>query len=291
MKRIIKYLFLAFLLCATFSHVYALEVSKSDLTIEKGGNEKIELYANSESELTSVTFTLVYSTYDIPASFYVASGASDSNPNGIKHTITFDEAKSGKILLGTIEISVKGNASDTIGSVNIHTASGKTTSDETINLSNRTVNIKVGTSNEQPTTTTTTTTTTAAVTEVDKNLLESIDSKIVKIILKNDQFDYTVKVDETVAELDLKPVAKDKDTKIEISSQKLSELKDNKITITAKNGDIEQVYNITVATKEDVIVIDKEEFNEDKSYKGKWIVVSIILIVALLLSMLFNRKK
>ncbi len=289
MKRIIRYLLTVFLLFTTFSHVYALEVSKSDLTIEKGGSEKIELYANSESELSSVTFTLVYSTYDIPASFYVVSGASDSNPNGITHTISFDEAKSGKILLGTIEISVKRNASDTVGSVNIHTASGKTAEGETVNLNNRNINIKVGASQEEPTTTTTTTT--KAVTEIDKNLLEKIDSKIVKITLKKDQFDYTVKVNETIDELDLKPIAKDKDTKIEISSQKLSELKDNKITITAKNGEIEQVYNITINTKEDVIVIDKEEFNEDKSYKGKWIVVSIVLVVALLLSMLFNRKK
>ena len=44
-------------------------------------------------------------------------------------------------------------------------------------------------------------------------------------------------------------------------------------------------------SKEDAIVIDKEEFNEDKSYKGKWIVVSIILIIGLLGSMLLNRGK
>ncbi len=287
MKRIIKYLFATFLMFATFSHVYALEVSKSDLTIEKGGSDTVELYANTESEISSVTFTLVFSTYDIPANFSTASGVTDSNPNGITHTLKFDEAKSGKVLLGTVDISVKNNATDTVGSVNIHTASAKTTSDETINLSARNINIKVGTKEEpkqeepkeEPK-------------EVDKNLLDKIESKLVKIELKKNVFDYSVYVEKDTEELDLKPIAKDKDTKVDITSQKISELKDNKIIITAKNGDITQSYNIRVNIKEvEQITIDKEEFKEDKSYKGKWIVISILLIIALILSMLFNKNK
>ena len=291
MKRIIKYLFATFLLFATFSHVYALEVSKSDLTIEKGGSDTIELYANTESEITSVTFTLVFSTYDIPANFSATSGATDTNPNGITHTIKFDEAKSGKVLLGTIQVSVKSNASDSVGTVNIHTASAKTTEDETVSLNARNINIKVGTPQPEPKQEEPKTEPTTKPKEVDKNLLDKIESKIVKIELKKDVFDYNVNISDDVEELDLKPIAKSEDTKIEISTQKISELKDKKIVITAKNGDTTQIYNIKVNKKQiEQITVDNEKFKSDKSYKGKWIIVSIVLIVALIISMLFSKK-
>jgi len=288
MKRIIKYFFVIFLLFSFIVKANALEVSKNDITIEKGGSDNIELYANVEEEVISVTFTLVYSTYDIPASFNVASGASDTNPNGITHTVVFNEAKSGKILLGTVNISVKNYPTDMVGSVNIHTASAKTSSEEKINLDAQNINIKVGTATEEPKKEEKK----EEPKEVDKNLLDKIESKIVKIELKKDVFDYTVNVKKEIDELDLKPIAKSEDTKIDISSQKISELKDGKIVITTKNNDTEQVYNIKVNVKEeDQITIDKDEFKADKSYKGKWIIVSIILIVALIISMLFARKK
>lgn len=288
MKRLTKYVFAVFLLLITFTRVNALEVSKSDVTIEKGGSENVQLFANVNEDIISVTFTLVFSTYDIPAGFTPASGASDTNPNGITHTIVFNEAKSGKVLLGTVNVSAKYNATDVVGTVNIHTASAKKTNEDVINLNAQNINIKIGTpqvepkqddKKEEPK-------------EVDKNLLDKIESKLVKLELKKDVFDYSIMIEDDIEELDLKPIAKDEKTKIEISNQKIKELKDGKIIITAKNGDTEQIYNINVTTKKDEpVVIDKEEFEADKSYKGKWIVVSILLIIALLISMIFSRKK
>jgi len=288
MKRIIKYVFTVFLLLVTITKVNALEVSKGEVTIQKGGSENIELYANTTEDIISVTFTLVFSTYDMPASFTPASGASDTNPNGITHTVVFNEAKNGKVLLGTVNVSAKYNATDTVGTVNIHTASAKKSNGESVNLNARNINIKIGTPIEEPKQDDKK----EEPKEVDKNLLDRIESKLVKIELKKDVFDYSIMIDDDIEELDLKPIAKDEKTKIEISSQKIKELKDNKIVITTKNGDTEQIYNIKVATKkEEPVVIDKEEFRADKSYKGKWIVVSIVLIIALLISMIFSRKK
>ena len=287
MKRM-KYLITIFLLLISFSRVYALEVSKNDLTIERGKNDTVELYANVEKEVVSVTFTLVYSTYDIPANYAPASGVSDANPNGIRHELTFTEAKSGKILLGNININVVGNPKDTVGSVNIHTASAKDSNGEIISLNAQNINVRVGTQVEEPK-------------EepkreepkvIDKNMLEKIESELVNIKLKENVFDYEVSIKDDVLELDLKPIAKDEGTSIDISSQKISELENNTIVITTKNGDTEQKYNIKVNIKDkDEIIVDKTEFEDDKSYKGKWIVISIVLIVALIISMLFSRKK
>ena len=275
----LKYLFGLFLLLITFSKVNALELSKSDLTIEKGSKDSVELYANVDKDVISVTFTLVYSTYDIPANYVPAVGVTDTNPNGITHEVVFDEAKSGKILLGNVNINVVNNPKDTVGTVNIHTASAKDTSGEIITLKAKNINIKVGTPVEETK-------------EVDKNLLDKIESNIVTIKLKKDTFDYSVSINDDIEELDLKAVAKDESTTIDISTQKISELENNTIVITAKNGSIEQKYNIKVNIKDkNEIIIDKTEFIQDKSYKGKWIIISIILVASLIISMSFSRKK
>lgn len=287
MKKRIKYLFIIFLLLVASTKVQALEVSKNDLTLEKGGHENIELYVNTENNITQVDFTLVFSTYDIPANFFPADGLSDGNPNGIKHSITFSEAKTGKILLGSISISVRNNATDKSGTVNIHTASAKTETGETINLKVQNINVKVGTPQvtaEKPKE------------EIDKNLLDKIESNLVKIELKKDVFEYNVDIKEGLEELDLKPVAKDSKSKIDISTQKISELKDKSIIITVKNDDVEQKYIIKVNVKENTkkesnIEVDKEEFKADKSYKGKWIIMIVILGVIFVANLFINKKK
>ena len=287
MKKRIKYFFVAFvLLVIPFINVLALSVSKNDLTIEKGSNNEIELYANTESEIISVSFTLVYSTYDIPANFTPADGFNDANPNSINHEIIFDKAKTGKILLGTIKINVKMEPKATIGTINLHTAKAKTKDGETINLNNQSINVKVGTPVEEPKE------------EPKSALLTKIESKIVNIELKENTYEYTVDIDSKVEELDLKGIAEDSDATVEITTQKIKELKDNKIIITVKNGDAEKKYTINIVIKEDKkvkkdnkITIDNSKFEENKNYKGKWIVISIILIIILMVSLVLSRKK
>ena len=287
MKKRIKYFFVAFvLLVIPFINVLALSVSKNDLTIEKGGNNEIELYANTESEVISVSFTLVYSTYDIPANFTPADGFNDANPNSINHEIIFDKALTGKILLGTIKINVKMEPEVSAGTVNLHTAKAKTKDGETINLNNQSINVKVGTPVEEPKE------------EPKSALLTKIESKIVNIELKENTYEYTVDIDSKVEELDLKGIAEDSDATVEITTQKIKELKDNKIIITVKNGDAEKKYTINIVIKEDKkvkkdneITIDNSKFEENKSYKGKWIFISIILIIILMVNLVLSRKK
>ena len=290
MKKRINYFFVVFLLLISITKVNALSVSKNDITIEKGGNDTIELYANTEQEVTSVSFTLVYSTYDIPANFMVNPGYTDTNPNGITHNVIFNENKSGKIQLGTISISVKNFPNDTAGSISIHTASAKTADGNTINLNNQTINVKIGTPvPEEPKQEEK-----KEEVKIDTNLLDKIESKIVKIGLIKDQFEYTITIDKDIKELDLKPIAKDEKTEIEIKTQKISELEDNKLLIKTKLNDIEQVYTFNIKIKEknqiDKSIIDKGEFKENKSYKGKWLIMIVLLVLAFVANILLNRK-
>ena len=304
MKKVGRFIFLCMILCLFINRVNALSVSKNNITIDKGGSENIELYANSDKEINKVEFTLIYMSNDVPASFIINNNYSDSNPNGIKHTISLGDAKSGKILLGTININVKSNPTEKGGSVNIHSAKGYTTDGEVVNLNSQSINVTIGTpvneqeevkeevKKEEPKEEPKEEKKEEEKKEIDKNLLDKIESNLVKIELKKDVFEYTVIIDKEIKELDLKPVAKDKDTKVEISSQKIDEIKDNKIVITASNGDIKQEYIIKLSEKEDIVVtIDKDKFKEDNSYKGKWIGVSIVLVVILMVGFVLTKKK
>lgn len=280
MKRSINYVVIVLLLLIIpLINVSALSVSKNDLTIEKGGHESVELSTDTEKNIISVKFTLVYTTYDIPGNFSPAEGFNDTDPNGITHEIIFDKPQTGKIVIGSININVLSNAKVSAGTVNIHTATAKTTEGEVINLNNQNINIKIGTPVKE---------------EPKSALLSKIESKLVNIELTKDIFEYNITIDSNVKELDLKAVPKDENAKVEISTQKVEEIQDNKIIITVKNGTEEKKYTINVTIKEkkdNKIVIDKNKFKEDKSYKGKWIIISIFLIVALMVSLILSRKK
>ena len=278
-KRINYFIITLLLLVFPFIKVNAISVTKNDLTIEKGGRETVELYTETESKIISVTFTMVYSTYDIPAYFAPAEGFNDTNPNGITHEIIFNEAKTGKITIGTITIDVVNNPKDLNGTVNVHTIKAKTADGNILTLKDQNINVKVGTPVKE---------------EPKSALLSKIESKLVNIELKKDVFEYTININKDVKELDLKGIPEDEKAKVEISTQKIEEIKDKKIIIIVKNGDEEKKYTININIKEkndNKIVIDKEEFKENTSYKGKWIIISIVLIIILMVTLVLSKKK
>ena len=142
MKKIFLILFLTFTVILPLK-VNALSVSNNNLTIEPKENKTIDLYANVETEITEVNFTLIYTSYDVPGYFNVESGLTDSN-GGINHKITLATPQTGKIKLGTVKINVVSNPTVNSGSVNIHSAKAITTTGETITLNNQIINVTVG---------------------------------------------------------------------------------------------------------------------------------------------------
>lgn len=265
-------------------NVYALDIdNKNELTIESGKNETINLTTNVDYEVKEIKFTLVYTTYDIPAYFNVASGLTDSNPNGIVHKISFNEPVSGEIDLGTISVKVVNYPTVNNGTITLHSASATTTDGEVITLKSQTINVNIGTKQEKV----------EEVKKVEtKNMLDKIESDIVKINIKEDVYEYTVKIKDSIKELDLKPIAKDSNYKVEISNQKIDEIKDNKITIKVSNEDVSEEYIINIKQiKSEEVKIDKEESNTEYKYKGKWVVMIIILSVVLFIGIVLMKKK
>lgn len=286
MKKRILLLFLL-LVVALPINVKALSVDKNSLTIEKGNSENINLSTQIDKEITEIQFTLVYTSYDVPAYFNVEPGLTDSNPNGIVHKISFPTPISGNIKLGTIRIDVVNNPKITVGTVNIHSAKATTITGETINLDAQTINATIGTPVE-----TKNETDDEKEVEQKKNLLEKIESEIVNIELKENTYEYKVKIKEDIEELDLKAITKNENYKVEISNQKIAELKDNQIIITVSDGDYKEEYKITVSKINiEEIEVDDEEFQSTYKYKGKWVVLIIILSIVLFIGLVLTKKK
>jgi len=332
MKKRIKYISIVFLMLIFCSKVEAFSVSKNILTINEGESETVELYADvGDNSVNKIVFLFVRDSYDVATTFNPVGGINDSHGNTSTHTLTFNEAKTGRILLGTIIVSVHKNPAIIATEARAMNGVATTTDGESINLKLARINININkvtptTNNNEtaittttttttttkvidntttktttttvPKSTTTTTTTTSTTTKVreNKGLLKNIESKIVKINLEDDVFEYTVNVYDTLDELDLEPIANDENTKIEISNQKISELEDKQIVINLSNKDIKEKYviKVNVVPKPTVapIEIDNKNFVEKHSYKGKWIVAIVFLGIVLTLSvLLLNSKK
>ena len=298
MKHFLKFICLIVTFFMLTTGVLALTVSENNIEIPKSDRKSIELSTNSEEMLTSVEFTLVYTTYDIPASFIVNPNYTDSNPNGIKHKIIFSEPINGNIILGNININVVDDPKDNVGTVNIHSAIGYTESGETINLTSQNINVTVLNNRE-------TNTETNEIEkpkedkheetkEFDKNVLKEIKSDLVKINIQKDIFEYTITINNDIEKLDLEPIAINESYKVEISNQEIATLEDNKINITItdnKGNKIDYIIKVNILKDISDVEIDNTNYKEKNTYKGKWIILVIIFSTILLFGLILTRKK
>lgn len=298
MKHFLKFICLIVTFFMLTTGVLALTVSENNIEIPKSDRKSIELSTNSEEMLTSVEFTLVYTTYDIPASFIVNPNYTDSNPNGIKHKIIFSEPINGNIILGNININVVDNPKDNAGTVNIHSAIGYTESGETINLTSQNINVTV--LNNRETNTETNEIEKPKEDEqqetkkIDKNVLKEIKSDLVKINIQKDIFEYTIAINNDIEKLDLEPIAINESYKVKISNQEIATLEDNKINITItdnKGNKIDYIIKVNILKDISDVEIDDSDFKEKNTYKGKWIILVIIFSIILLFGLILTRKK
>ena len=280
MKIVKRIAFLLVVFLINLPLVSALSVDNTELTVAKGEKSTVNVYADLKEETTKVSFSLVYTTYDVPATFKAEEGIT-LKTNTTKNTLTFSEAQKGQVKLGTIEISILKSAKANKGIIRLNSATATSKSGNISKLDPVELTVTIGTSTNNSTSV------------KESNLLKGITSKIVNIDLKDNVYTYEVNVKEDVKELDLVAVPKDEKSKVVISSQKISDLKDGKITINVTSpSNTKEEYTVKVnVLKTDKVEIDKEEFKADSSYKGKWVVVIIVSVVALLFGFTLSKKE
>lgn len=280
MKIVKRIVFLLVVFLINLPLVSALSVDNTELTVAKGEKSTVNVYADLKEETTKVSFSLVYTTYDVPATFKAEEGIT-LKTNTTKNTLTFSEAQKGQVKLGTIEISILKSAKANKGTIRLNSATATSKSGNISKLDPVELTVTIGTSTNNSTSV------------KESNLLKGITSKIVNIDLKDNIYTYEVNVKEDVKELDLVAVPKDEKSKVVISSQKISELKDGKIIINVTSpSNTKEEYTVKVnVLKTDKVEIDKEEFKADSSYKGKWVVIIIVSVVALLFGFTLSKKE
>lgn len=280
MKIVKRIIFLLVVFLINLPLVSALSVDNTELTVAKGEKSTVNVYANLEEETTKVSFSLVYTTYDVPATFKAEEGIT-LKTNKTKNTLTFSEAQKGQVKLGTIEISILKSAKANKGTIRLNSATATSKSGNISKLDPVELTVTIGTSTNNSTSV------------KESNLLKEITSKIVNIDLKDNVYTYEVNVKEDVKELDLVAVPKDEKSKVVISSQKISELKDGKIIINVTSpSNTKEEYTVKVnVLKTNKVEIDKEKFKADSSYKGKWVVIIIVSVVALLFGFTISKKE
>lgn len=280
MKIVKRIIFLLVVFLINLPLVSALSVDSTELTVAKGEKSTVNVYADLKEETTKVSFSLVYTTYDVPATFKAEEGIT-LKTNTTKNTLTFSEAQKGQVKLGTIEISILKSAKANKGTIRLNSATATSKSGNISKLDPVELTVTIGTSTNNSTSV------------KESNLLKGITSKIVNIDLKDNVYTYEVNVKEDVKELDLVAVPKDEKSKVVISSQKISELKDGKITINVTSpSNTKEEYTVKVnVLKTNKVEIDKEEFKADSSYKGKWVVIIIVSVVALLFGFTLSKKE
>lgn len=280
MKIVKRIIFLLVVFLINLPLVSALSVDNTELTVAKGEKSTVNVYADLKEETTKVSFSLVYTTYDVPATFKAEEGIT-LKTNTTKNTLTFSEAQKGQVKLGTIEISILKSAKANKGTIRLNGATATSKSGNISKLDPVELTVTIGTSTNNSTSV------------KESNLLKEITSKIVNIDLKDNVYTYEVNVKEDVKELDLVAVPKDEKSKVVISSQKISELKDGKIIINVTSpSNTKEEYTVKVnVLKTNKVEIDKEKFKADSSYKGKWVVIIIVSVVALLFGFTISKKE
>ena len=280
MKIVKRIIFLLVVFLINLPLVSALSVDSTELTVAKGEKSTVDVYADLKEETTKVSFSLVYTTYDVPATFKAEEGIT-LKTNKTKNTLTFSEAQKGQVKLGTIEISILKSAKANKGTIRLNNATATSKSGNISKLDPVELTVTIGTSTNNSTSV------------KESNLLKGITSKIVNIDLKDNVYTYEVNVKEDVKELDLVAVPKDEKSKVVISSQKISELKDGKIIINVTSpSNTKEEYTVKVnVLKTNKVEIDKEKFKADSSYKGKWVVIIIVSVVALLFGFTLSKKE
>ena len=142
MKKIISLLILTLIVILPLE-VKAMNVDKNNLTLEKGASETINLSVTLEQEVTEISFTLVYTSNDVKATYHIANGLTDSTPNSSSHKIVLSEPTSGTISLGTAKINVVNEPTDKTGIINIYNVKAVTSEGETINLKTQSINVTI----------------------------------------------------------------------------------------------------------------------------------------------------
>ena len=83
MKHLTKLILIFMTFLIQIAVVDALSLDSNTITLSKGESSSVGIYANLDEEATSVSFSLIFTSYDVPATFKVEDGFKNVVSNSI----------------------------------------------------------------------------------------------------------------------------------------------------------------------------------------------------------------
>ena len=253
--------------------------SSEEINIAPGKTKTVDVIVDSDEDFTSASFNVI--TTSSYVNFYsVAISDEFKRVDGKGYILTSDEPKKSGTKIASVSLKASDSASiGTTGLIRLINSTVTTSSKMELAINQ----VKVTVSNEKS----------------SNNNLASMSSSIAEISFSKDTLEYNVTVPNDTIEFDLTVTAEDALATVNISNQQLKTNKTNiTVTVTAEDGSTKE-YKVIVNKEKKKTTTKAKENNSNKteetknsdSYKPKWIVVLIGLLVVFVLDMLYMKKK
>ena len=253
--------------------------SSEEINIAPGKTKTVDVIVDSDEDFTSASFNVI--TTSSYVNFYSVDISDEfKRVDGKGYILTSDEPKKSGTKIASVTLKASDSASiGTTGLVRLINSTVTTSSKMELAINQ----VKVTVSNEKS----------------SNNNLASMSSSIAEISFSKDTLEYNVTVPNDTSEFDLTATAEDALATVNISNQQLKTNKTNiTVTVTAEDGSTKE-YKVIVNKEKKKTTTKAKENNSNKteetknsdSYKPKWIVVLIGLLVVFVLDMLYMKKK
>ena len=256
--------------------------SSEEINIAPGKTKTVDVIVDSDEDFTSASFNVI--TTSSYVNFYSVDISDEfKRVDGKGYILTSEEPKKSGTKIASVTLKASDSASiGTTGLIRLINSTVTTSSKMELAINQ----VKVTVSNEKS----------------SNNNLASMSSSIAEISFSKDTLEYNVTVPNDTSEFDLTVTAEDALATVNISNQQLKTNKTNiTVTVTAENGSTKEYKVVVNKEKKKTTTKAKEnkENNSNKteetknsdSYKPKWIVVLIGLLVVFVLDMLYMKKK
>lgn len=270
MKKLIYFVVLSLLFIPTLVLADNLTFEENTLELLETDNGIIKMIYDGEETITSGTFSIYSSSNNVLLSSITGNQNVKVTTTNSKVTFkTTNPLKKGDYMIN-IAVDSKGaskDASITISNIKLYNG------DDLIEEKNKTINIKI-------------------VDNKESALLSSITSNIAEIPFDKNTFEYNISVKNDVDKLDLVATSDNINDKVEISNQNLKE-GENTITIKVTSADgSSNEYKIKVTReKEEKVKEDIKKVKIENKIDSKYILVSFIAFIIIVVDVLFIKKK
>ena len=253
--------------------------SSEEINIAPGKTKTVDVIVDSDEDFTSASFNVI--TTSSYVNFYSVDISDEfKRVDGKGYILTSEEPKKSGTKIASVTLKASDSASiGTTGLIRLINSTVTTSSKMELAINQ----VKVTVSNEKS----------------SNNNLASMSSSIAEISFSKDTLEYNVTVPNDTSEFDLTVTAEDALATVNISDQQLKTNKTNiTVTVTAEDGSTKE-YKVIVNKEKKKTTTKAKENNSNKteetknsdSYKPKWIVVLIGLLVVFVLDMLYMKKK